>query len=45
MDPDLCEWLFDGGDASTGINSAWVCQICGMVNADREPPSYDDDVL
>ena len=40
---DVCEWKYDGGDYSVGINPGWVCQTCDAVDTDREPPSYDDD--
>lgn len=39
LDPDVCDWLYDGGDSSTGIEAAWVCQVCGNVDIKREPPS------
>lgn len=39
------DWLYDGGDPSTGINPAWVCRTCDAVNVDMRPPSYDDDVI
>lgn len=35
----VCEWLYDGGDADTGVNASWVCQKCGEVDINREPPS------
>ena len=37
------EWRYDGGDADTGVNGAWICVHCGAVDIDRDPPSYDDD--
>ena len=45
-DPDLvdCDWLFDAGDPATGVEMAWVCQICGAVDIDREPLSFEDDI-
>lgn len=41
-DPDLCDWLYDGGDSSVGQEAAWVCQICGAFDVGREPPSDPD---
>ena len=39
------DWRYDGGDASTGVNPAWICRRCGKVDElDREPPSDDDDI-
>lgn len=39
---ELCEWLYDGGDPDTGVSGAWVCQVCGEINVNREPPSDFD---
>ena len=44
MDPhehEICEFLYDSGDPDTGVNGAWVCQLCGEVDVNREPPSDD----
>ena len=35
------DWRYDGGDSETGINGAWICQHCGKVDVDREPPGED----
>lgn len=43
--PDDCDdWLFDSGDPATGVEPAWVCQKCGAVDINKEPPSHDDDI-
>ena len=45
-EPDYCDdWLFDSGDPSTGVTAAWVCQKCGAVDVDRDPLTFDDDML
>lgn len=40
---DDCDWKYDGGDASIGINPGWECQTCGAIDVDREPPSDPED--
>lgn len=42
---DKCDWRFDAGDSSTGIPMLWVCDVCDAIDVNREPPSYDDDVI
>lgn len=38
VDADMCDWMYDAGDASTGVNAAWVCQKCGAYDDQRDPP-------
>lgn len=39
------EWKYDGGDWSVGIPGGWVCINCGLTDINREPPSFEDDVI
>lgn len=51
FDPTICgdgtpdedhDWFYDGGDPDVGLFPAWICGVCGKVDAGREPPSDED---
>lgn len=39
---DVCDWSYDGGDYSVGINPGWICATCDAVDVERDPPSDPD---
>jgi hypothetical protein len=40
------DWYGDPGVINgTADCSAWHCRVCGAVDAKRDPPTFDDDVL
>jgi len=40
------DWYGDPGViGGTADCSAWHCRVCGAVDSDRTPPTFDDDVL